>query len=493
MKRFFQLSLIFVFLAFILLVFFKINIKETYRVINNKWNSISPFHPKAKGPQEHWINIFIHGTFNCGIGLLNVFDVINDEIVGTGYAKRIKKIRKDPFFYQEQAILQRGLVKLSSESLIEKLENKLAIYPIMSAFEDVSNIIESSNQIVNHYYSFGWTGLISQNFRRKEALRLYNAINEEVEEFAKKGIKPKIRLLAHSHGGNVCLNLAAINEAMANTKSYMKLDFGFVTPEDYRSIAIDSVEQMKKLIFSTQIKEKAKTLKGQKIFDYIPGEDPLIIDEFLAFGTPLQIETCYLFFSNTFRKSFNIYSSQDYVQTMDIISTKKYLNKQRISCSLKNPCNRFIQLKIMGDRSVDKLGTEEEKEEVSILLNFLSNIFSTSKESRDPSHKDLWFFAWNPEFTQPNYIFSPIPMVVFTPLILNLIKNEPHDDLDLNIRVDNDFFIFDLLKHSSAVVLAEVKLPMKFFSEVKEKCLKWKPENLTKELANKKLQLKVSQ
>lgn len=482
-------------LALIAFIFFKTQLKDSYNFIHDKFTAIDLAAAKqVRGKQEHWITVFVHGTFNAGLGLLNVFDVINDKVAGTQYAKVIKKMRKDPFFYQEQPILQRGLVAVDKPGFEKiEMENKIASYPLFSFYQEILGKTKSKDKELNSFYNFGWTGLMSQHFRRRDAIRLYNALNEEIDKFHQKGIYPKIRLIAHSHGGNVCLNLGAINEVMQKgDSSYKKMDFDFIEPEEDRNIAIDSIAEMRKLIFSLPIEERAKALKGQKLFDYIPRDTPLVIDEFLAYGTPLQIETCYMFFSPTFKNSYNIYSSQDYVQTLDVISTKKYLNKQRILHFPKQADNRFIQLKIMIDRPLESLDSPSDKEDSSILQSLLSSVFFSDKFSRDPSHKDLWFFAWNPEFTQPNYPFNPIPAVVFTPIVLQLTNEVSNNDLDLHIRVSREFINFELLKHNSSIILNEFKLPFKFFSELREKSLKWKPENLTREMATRKLQMKLS-
>ena len=54
---------------------------------------------------------------------------------------------------------------------------------------------------------------MSKTYRLKEALRFYNALQEELIKLQHQGIYPKIRIITHSHGGNLSLNLAAINEA----------------------------------------------------------------------------------------------------------------------------------------------------------------------------------------------------------------------------------------------------------------------------------------
>src|SRR5436305_15147496 len=68
-------------------------------------------HPEK--PREPWIVVFIHGNFNTGLGLFSIKPVFRDSIKGTMYARVTRQMRKDPFFFQEQPILQRGLVEIT--------------------------------------------------------------------------------------------------------------------------------------------------------------------------------------------------------------------------------------------------------------------------------------------------------------------------------------------------------------------------------------------
>jgi len=61
------------------------------------------------------------------------------------------------------------------------------------------------------FYIFSWSGSLDFEERKKAAEFLYSELNQQISLFKKEhGFAPKIRLLAHSHGGNVALNLALI-------------------------------------------------------------------------------------------------------------------------------------------------------------------------------------------------------------------------------------------------------------------------------------------
>ncbi|KKP36116.1 MAG: hypothetical protein UR26_C0001G0160 [candidate division TM6 bacterium GW2011_GWF2_32_72] len=68
-----------------------------------------------------------------------------------------------------------------------------------------------ANYPLSTFYMFNWSGNLRFKSREKAALQLY----KELDALAKKHelkykIYPKIRLITHSHGGNVALNLAKI-------------------------------------------------------------------------------------------------------------------------------------------------------------------------------------------------------------------------------------------------------------------------------------------
>lgn len=61
-----------------------------------------------------------------------------------------------------------------------------------------------------HFYTFGWSGHLSFQEREKAGTGLYIQLLDLIETYEKQcGKKPYVRLITHSHGGNVALNLAA--------------------------------------------------------------------------------------------------------------------------------------------------------------------------------------------------------------------------------------------------------------------------------------------
>lgn len=59
-----------------------------------------------------------------------------------------------------------------------------------------------------NFYLFGWTGKLSFEKRKEAAKELYKALVELAKEYKKLyGQYPTFRIITHSHGGNVALNL----------------------------------------------------------------------------------------------------------------------------------------------------------------------------------------------------------------------------------------------------------------------------------------------
>ncbi|MBA3953706.1 hypothetical protein H0X48_00095 [Candidatus Dependentiae bacterium] len=112
------------------------------------------------------------------------------------------------------------------------------------------------------FYYFGWSGALSARERKKVAHQLYHTIIKLKEQYkATAGEEPCIRLIGHSHGGNIALNIA-------------------------------------------QIADKHK-------------ECSLTIEQLILLATPVQKETAPLVKHERFKQIYSFYSSADFVQRLD--------------------------------------------------------------------------------------------------------------------------------------------------------------------------------
>lgn len=61
------------------------------------------------------------------------------------------------------------------------------------------------------FYFFGWSGKLKHKARIKAARELYQAVQDLIAHYEEQHHqKPRIRIITHSHGGNVALNMAKI-------------------------------------------------------------------------------------------------------------------------------------------------------------------------------------------------------------------------------------------------------------------------------------------
>jgi len=65
---------------------------------------------------------------------------------------------------------------------------------------------------LDHFYIFGWSGKLDADVRKQAAEKLYAQLLQLIESYEQKNkTKPDIRIITHSHGGNIALHLADMN------------------------------------------------------------------------------------------------------------------------------------------------------------------------------------------------------------------------------------------------------------------------------------------
>lgn len=111
-----------------------------------------------------------------------------------------------------------------------------------------------------HFYAFGWSGKLNAQERETAAYNFYHELKHLIETYEQKyHVTPHIRIITHSHGGNVALNLA-------HNK----------TPEDHA----------------------------------------LKIDELILLACPVQAKTKHYIRDRMFKKIYALYSSLDLLQIL---------------------------------------------------------------------------------------------------------------------------------------------------------------------------------
>jgi len=466
---------------------------------NNKY-CLSPWF--FKRAPEPWITVFIHGSFGSILGFLNASDVLKDKISGTIYRKITKGMRDDVFFFRYQPILKRGLVRVIPTFDIKKTKNQfIAAYPLIKSYDMITEALCPGKE-KNYYYTFGWSGLMSQNSRRFEAIRLYNALSEEIIKFHAQGIYPKIRLIAHSHGGNLCLNLGAVQK-LVNLK-----EFSMTHPLSQDPDENETLKQVYTIMRTLPAKDTAHLKPDQKRFDYMPTKKNLEIDQLILYGTPIQPETESFVCAPVFKKVYNFYSGEDIIQKLDWVTSKRSSSFQRVDCSKsreKGADNTdfstcFVQAKIMIEKlaktgkgfkpvvmqksqiSEDLENTTKPERTVWEQLMSGENIFS--RKSKDPTHKELWFFCWdgmqddkNSEEKYTTFL-AHLPTFVLTPLYLAVLstRDKKKNDMDINTVIRNKKLIAIAMEHDHEKELSSVSISEHTLALIKQKTKTWKPD-----------------
>jgi hypothetical protein len=441
-KKIFFLICFFILLIIVIFYFYKKKLQV----------SIAPKEPQV------YMTVLVHGSFGSLLGLLSIPNVIKDQIKGSLYAKINKRMRKDPIFYKDLPMLEKGFLKIEPTfDFLSTSTLRFAVYPIVKSYELVNDYLNYDKE-KNYFYTFGWSGYLSQQKRRAESIRLYNALSEEIERLNRQGVSPKVRLIAHSHGGNVSLNLGAIFKVLTS-KSLDQLET-LSNNIDERS----SLEQIFALMKQLPNKEGVRYHKGLRQYDYVPVNKNLEIDELIMLGTPIQTETEGFCFSPIFKNVYNIYSEEDFIQQVDFVTTKKDYSGQTLSSSI------LFEHKTEGSHLV----------QAKIAVKWQDII---SK----PSHKELWSPSWDKENDLSSYPLFPIPIVVFTPFIITYLNKLPKDvhDIDVTLKLGTKhlsiFGIPRLLRTTSPIlpIKSNLKISTKFIEDIKTKMYLWKPANIT--------------
>ena len=136
---------------------------------------------------------------------------------------------------------------------------------------------------LDDFYFYGWSGKLSFKARYKAAKKLFKLLIVLIEKSEQKyGFKPKVRLITHSHGGNLALNLAHFNE-----------------------------------------------------------NSNLIIDELILLACPVQKRTCHLSKHEMFKKIYSLYSRFDSFQVIDPQRIYYWLKKDSFGSSPEKPDSFF--------------------------------------------------------------------------------------------------------------------------------------------------------
>jgi hypothetical protein len=330
--------------------------------------AMPPVQTTHNNKTETWVTVFVHGIMSIQphLTLHNLMRFIRDDVEHTNYSKTVEYMRLNPYFYLNQAMQEFGLKKID----MYDLQPGNASSALANNYDYVTKL--TAPQTDNHYYTFGWSGLLSPKSRYNDAIKLFKALSAELKEkYWDHDIFPKVRLIGYSHGGNVCLNFAA---------------------------AKNSVD---------------------------PGS-PVSVDELILIGTPIQTETDYLSADPIFKKIYHIFSRADRIQRIDFFSFNRIFSRRYFQSNnhFKVP-KKLMQIEMKFTRKAKT--KRENPKKLAQLTNYHDKgiVSGKSRLLRDisPGHLEFWFFGWSPKHYRKSFVLNPLPAFVTIPYILHCIKH----------------------------------------------------------------------
>ena len=229
----------------------------------------------TKEQTEHILTVFVHGTVLPipSFSALNYSFKKTTTTSGSSYQKYLDHLR-DKVYSICQPSQGCGLKKLDIQN--SKNTTTDVNHLFTNSYKILNDQLNNNQNKTQAFYTFGWNGRLDQRKRLRASKELYQALIKEQEKVKKQYPNKKITLeiIAHSHGGNVALNLAL-----------------------------------------SEVKFKKN----------------LCVNKLILLGTPIQSETHSLINSKVFEKIYNFYSHGDMIQVIDILSTQDSISKRRFN------------------------------------------------------------------------------------------------------------------------------------------------------------------
>ncbi len=208
---------------------------------------------------DEWITIFVHGALGVGANASphTISLMRKDAIEGSSYEANVNAIREHPYVAALSPVGKQGLHTITPHNTFID-----AAHVLCELYTDLALSLGGEKST---FYTYGWSGLISNKRRVPEARTFYVALRKLYEEQIKLGNSPKIRLIGYSYGPVMFLNLATIRA------------------EEFP-------------------------------------HDTFVIEETILLGTPITLGLHRLISAPPFKKVYNIYSRADKIQRLDAFS-----------------------------------------------------------------------------------------------------------------------------------------------------------------------------
>lgn len=408
-----------------------ISLERSEQPVATSTTTPAPTKALSTSPTETWITVFVHGIMSIKPHLKasNLLKFMCDDVCETLYAKTVELMRLDSFFYKNQAMQGFGFVKIDP-TLVERGYSQGAIADILN---DVTLWSEPDKKFDNHYYTYGWSGLLSPTQRYEDAKGLFIGLERLVAEFKAQGVNPKIRVIGYSHGGNVVLNLGAVHQRFRP-------------------------------------------------------DSKLHIDEAILLGMPVQKETAGFINDPVFGKVYHIYSGCDRVQRLDCFSFNRFFSGKQFSehGNQKLP-KKLVQIELRLTRPSLRARNDARLIELGKDLSRPEVISGHSNLLRDcsPGHMELWFFAWPYTHFRETFTLHPLPTLILLPYIIKNVRlvedlTDPRKPIIVDIRPEHGQVILKNFRHDRSYIATEF-IPPHIFDQMREKAYRYKPDGYTSE------------
>lgn len=282
--------------------------------------------------------VFVHGTIlpvPCVDSFKAFFNNKKSE-THSWYNHYIGMLKHHSFYVQPAGtkIFERILVPRDSAGA-SRAEKLVSIYE--KAFTSHASFKDKELA----FFMLNWDAHLHIDCRRQAGYLLYHELLQELKVLQEVYGKDNVSLiiLAHSHGGNVALYLG-----------------------------------------EAEISFKKK----------------LVVDQLVLLGTPIQVETECLVQSPVFRSVYNIYSKSDWVQVIDVISTRGMLSGKLFETSRQLPV------------------LPASLKQIQVRVHALS-----------PWHGELWLFGGDASYWlsrmciyRKDFPLYPFPVALFAPEII---------------------------------------------------------------------------
>lgn len=377
-----------------------------------------------------WITIFVHGNFGAHWVAFDLDTIIKDDCKGSLYEKLQSRARLNAI-KQENLVNTRFYPALGLRNItLDEKTTDATSFALAKTYHAISTMMNEQQASNTSYYSFGWNGQLSQKARRHAAISLYQALSQEVAAYNARGLSPRVRLICHSHGGNVALNLAGINAALSGEQ--------FSDPET-----------------TANIEEIKQSLEKLELSQNLPSQ--FYIDELVMLATPIQKETEGLAASRFFKQVFTGYSHNDKTQIIDVLSTggtgsTRTISKNKLGTNTREICYSVVDhTKQQKQKFINFIGNtlqqylpnavkvftkithiHEKKnfDQHALEKAFKQTISNKQIHPDDPSHGDFFNCSCKKNLSAA----EKLPLLVWTPLINQCFNEHKNNDLHVTLH-----------------------------------------------------------